>query len=106
MYSCPRVGRRMLFSIRASGAFISPHSRTATLHSSGNSDRARMRVRASSPRFVSCVAVAARPPGAVWARAQAHMEFIERQGGGVWLAADFVEREQPVMTIEARVLER
>ena len=81
--------------------------RHAAAHSSGSSDSARMRVRASSPRLVSWVAVAVRPCGlSAGAPAMRCVKLGDRQSRQRGIAADFVERQQRVVAIERGVLQR
>ena len=66
------------------------------------------RARASSPRLVSCVAVAVRPCGHSPARARIMRVKGRRadSAGRGGIAADLVEREQAVVAIERGVLQR
>ena len=69
-----RAGR----AIVTKRAFSRAIRATCSAHSSGNSDSARMRVRASSPRLVSWVAVAVRPCGDRSARSRHALVEIAR----------------------------
>ena len=66
-----------------------------------------MRARASSPRLVSWVAVAVSPP-ALFRRAAAAGRWNSSSGSAARrrIAADLVEREQPVVAVEGGVLHR
>ena len=69
MYSNVADGARKSPSADRCGALSSFHRATALVHSPGISASAMMRARASSPRLVSCVAVAVMPCGHSLARA-------------------------------------
>ena len=107
MYSSATDGLRTPLLVEINRALNVFHRPTMLAHSSGNSVNARIRVRASSPRLVSWVAVAVSPCGQRAGTLDHHpVKTVDIEGRRGGIAADLVEGKQPVIAIEGGVFER